>query len=115
MILVEHKSRGKDLNRAYQQAKDYFPGLTEKELPRYILVSDFERFRLYDLETDTQHEFKLNDFVNQVHHFGFIAGYQKRTYKEQDPVNIEAAELMGRLHDKLKTLVTMATPWKYIL
>jgi len=104
MILVEHKSRGKDLEKAYKQAKDYFPGLTEKELPRYILVSDFERFKLYDLEQNTQHTFTLNDFVNHVHLFGFIAGYQKRTYKEQDPVNIEAAELMGKLHDKLKAI-----------
>jgi len=104
VILVEHKSRGKDLDRAYQQAKDYFPGLKEKELPRYILVSDFEHFRLYDLEEDQHHEFKITDFVNHVHLFGFIAGYQKRTYKEQDPVNIEAAELMGKLHDKLKAI-----------
>ena len=105
VILVEHKSRGKDLDRAYQQAKDYFPGLKEKELPRYILVSDFERFRLYDLEENQHHEFKLNDFVNHVHLFGFIAGYLKRaSYKEQDPVNIEAAELMGKLHDKLKAI-----------
>jgi hypothetical protein len=33
IILIEHKSRGKDLEKAYKQAKDYFPGLTEKELP----------------------------------------------------------------------------------
>jgi len=104
MILVEHKSRGKDLDRAYKQAKDYFPGLTEKELPRYILVSDFERFRLYDLEENTQQEFKLDTLVDHVHLFGFIAGYQKRTYKDQDPVNIEAAELMGKLHDKLNAI-----------
>ena len=104
VILIEHKSRGKDLDKAYQQAKDYFPGLKEKELPRYILVSDFERFRLYDLEENIQYEFKLSNFVNHVHLFGFIAGYQKRTYKEQDPVNIEAAELMGMLHDKLKAI-----------
>jgi hypothetical protein len=101
-ILVEHKSRGKSLDKAFQQAKDYFPGLKEAELPRYILVSDFENFRLYDLETNAQDDFTLNKFVDNVHLFGFIAGYQKRTYKEQDPVNIEAAELMGRLHDKLK-------------
>lgn len=50
VILIEHKSRGKDLDKAYSQAKDYFPGLKDKELPRYILVSDFERFRLYDLD-----------------------------------------------------------------
>src|ERR1035437_1545997 len=103
-ILIEHKSRGKDLIKEYQQAKDYFPGLKEKELPRYILVSDFERFNLYDLEKNTSHEFKLTDFVNHVHLFGFIAGYEKRTYKEQDPVNIEAAALMGKLHDKLKAI-----------
>lgn len=67
-------------------------------------MSDFERFRLYDLEENSQHEFSLSDFVKNVHLFGFIAGYQKRTYKEQDPVNIEAAELMGKLHDKLKAI-----------
>ncbi len=104
VILIEHKSRGKDLEKAYKQAKDYFPGLTEKELPRYILVSDFERFKLYDLEDNQQYEFKLPELIDHVHLFGFIAGYQKRTYKEQDPVNIEAAELMGRLHDKLKDI-----------
>jgi hypothetical protein len=48
ILLVEHKSRGKDLDRAFQQAKDYFPGLRDRDLPRYILVSDFARFRLYE-------------------------------------------------------------------
>src|SRR5699024_8544101 len=42
VMLVEHKSKGKDLNKAYSQAKDYFPGIKEVDLPRYILVSDFE-------------------------------------------------------------------------
>lgn len=104
VILIEHKSRHRDLIKAYNQAKDYFPGLQEKELPRYILVSDFERFNLYDLEDNTTHQFNLSDFVNHVNLFGFIAGYQIRTYKEQDPVNIEAAALMGKLHDKLEAI-----------
>ncbi len=100
-LLVEHKSKGESLDKAYQQAIDYFPGLDEKELPKYILVSDFSRFRLYDLEEDSQHEFTLQEFHNYVHLFAFIAGYRKKTYKEEDPVNIEAAELMGKLHDQL--------------
>ncbi len=50
MLLVEHKSRGKNLARAYTQALDYFPGIKERDLPKYVLVSDFERFRLYDLD-----------------------------------------------------------------
>ena len=104
MILVEHKSRGKDLDKATQQAKDYFPNLKEHELPKYILVSDFQKFRLYDLDTDETKEFELKDFVNHVHLFGFMAGYEKRVYKDEDPVNIKAAELMGELHDRLKEI-----------
>ena len=104
MILVEHKSRGKDLDKATQQAKDYFPNLKEHELPKYILVSDFQKFRLYDLDTDETKEFELKDFVNHVHLFGFMAGYEKRVYRDEDPVNIKAAELMGELHDRLKEI-----------
>jgi hypothetical protein len=93
MILIEHKSRGKDLSKAYQQAKDYFPGLKEKELPRYILVSDFERFCLYDLEHSSPsgggwegaHQFALTEFVQQVNLFGFIAGYEKGCTKNRTP------------------------------
>jgi len=102
VILVEHKSRGRSLDKAMQQAKDYFPGLKEHELPKYILVSDFQKFRLYDLDTDATTEFEIKDFAQQVHLFGFIAGYEKRSYKDSDPVNIKAAELMGKLHDRLE-------------
>ena len=49
-ILVEMKSRGKDLDRAFRQAKDYTHGLKQEELPKYILISDFHHFRLYDSE-----------------------------------------------------------------
>ena len=104
ILLVEHKSRGKDLNRAYAQATDYFPGIKDRDLPRYILVSDFAHFRLYDLEDGAQHEFPLKDLYRNVRLFGFIAGYQTTAYKEQDPVNIKAAERMGKLHDKLKAI-----------
>jgi len=103
-ILIEMKSRGKNLDKAYQQAIDYTHGLKQHELPKYILVSDFENFRLFDLEEEKQIEFKLNDLVNNVQHFGCILGYQKKVYKEQDPANIKAAELMGKLHDRLKEI-----------
>jgi type I restriction-modification system DNA methylase subunit len=104
VILIEHKSEGQNLDKAYEQAKDYFPGISEKDLPAYILVSDFARFRLYDLEEGKTHEFELKDLSKNIHLFGFIAGYQKKIYKEEDPVNIEAAMLMGKLHDKLRNI-----------
>ena len=101
VLLIEHKSRGKNLDRAYEQALDYFPGLKNRELPRYVLVSDFARFRLHDLDEDEQHEFALEDLHKNIHRFGFIAGYTTHKIEEQDPVNIQAAELMGKLHDAL--------------
>lgn len=103
-ILIEMKSRGKNLDKAYQQAKEYTFGLKQHELPKYILISDFGNFRLYDLDEDKTVEFKLNDLVNNVQHFGYILGYQKKVYKEQDPANIKAAELMGKLHDRLEEI-----------
>lgn len=101
IILVEMKSRGKNLDKAYHQAKEYLQNLLQHELPKYILISDFENFRLYDQDEDKLIEFKLADFVNNVQHFGFISGYEKKVYKEQDPANIKAAEVMGKLHDSL--------------
>ncbi|MDD3635546.1 MAG: methylase [Bacteroidales bacterium] len=101
-MLVEMKSRGKDLDKAYQQAIDYTHGLKDYELPKYILVSDFASFRLFNLDDDSVHSFELQDLVQHVHLFGFIAGYKKQTYKEEDPVNVDAAYLMGKLHDELK-------------
>ena len=103
-ILIEHKTKGKNLERAKNQAIAYSFGLTEEELPQYILVCDFDRFILHDLQQNIQHDFTIKDLVKNVNLFGFIAGYEKRTFKEEDPVNIAAAELMGKLHDKLKTI-----------
>lgn len=102
VMLIEMKSAGKDLEDAINQAFEYFHGLTEAELPRYIMVSDFARIRLRDLEEGTDHEFPLDKLLEHIHLFGFIAGYEKRVYDDQNPVNLEAAEKMGGLHDRLK-------------
>ena len=60
-LLVEHKSKGKDLTKAYQQALDYFPGISEQDLPQYVLVSDFTGFRLYNLDLDEEFDFTLSE------------------------------------------------------
>ncbi len=115
MLIVEHKSRGKDLEKAFEQAGDYFLGLDESEKPRYIIVSDFERIRLYDLEKDTEKEIKLKFLHKHIKMFGFIAGYKEHVIKEEDPVNIRAAELMGKLYDRLKVDGYRGHPLKLML
>lgn len=101
-LLVEHKSAGRDLDRARTQALDYFPGLKDHELPRYLLVCDFQTFHLIDLDTREDTRFALADLPDHVEAFGFVVGIEKRIFKDQDPVNVVAAELMGKLHDALK-------------
>jgi len=115
MLLIEHKSRGQDLSRAFAQAADYFDGIAERDLPRYILVSDFERFHLYDLEENTQVEFHLADLHKRIKHFAFIAGYRTQVIQPQNPVNIKAAERMGRLHDQLKASGYAGHPLEVLL
>ena len=102
VMLAEHKSRGKDLDTAYGQALGYFPNLRDDQLPRYVVVSDFARMRLHDLETGEETEFAVADLLDHVSLFGFIAGYEKRSYAEQDPVNVRAARQMAALHDALE-------------
>ncbi len=101
VLIVEQKSAGRDLGKAYGQAGEYFDALPERVRPRYILVSDFQTFELHDLDERETVFFPLSDLPAHVQAFGFILGVQRRTFRDQDPVNIEAAELVGRLHDAL--------------
>ncbi|MGH8273299.1 MAG: type IIL restriction-modification enzyme MmeI, partial [Gammaproteobacteria bacterium] len=101
-LIAEHKSRGKDLDTAYKQALDYFESLPERDLPRYVIVSDFARIRLYDLDHGEHWDVPLKDLAKRIGLFTFIAGYEPRPVREEDPVNVKAAERLGRLHDQLK-------------
>lgn len=101
VMLAEHKSKGKNLDKAYSQAKDYFPGLKDTELPRYIIVSDFEKIRIYDLEKDKQEEFFLRDLHKNVDLFGFISGYTTFTYEREEEASVKAAKLMADFHNEI--------------
>lgn len=101
-LVIEHKSLGKNLDEAYQQAYDYTDRLTKSEFPRYIIVSDFANIRLTDLESRKEYSIKLVNLVDNIELFGFIAGYNKTKIVGQHPVNIKAAEKMGELYDQLK-------------
>ena len=101
VLIVEQKSAGRDLKVAYGQAREYFDALPERERPRYMLVSDFQTFELYDLDEREDVSFPLADLPRHVEAFGFILGVQRRTFRDQDPANVKAAELVGRLHDAL--------------
>ena len=101
VLIVEQKSAGRDLKAAYDQASEYFDALPERDQPRYMLVSDFQTFELRDLDERETVSFPLVELPRHVEAFGFILGVQRRTFRDQDPANVKAAELVGRLHDAL--------------
>ena len=105
-ILVEMKSAGKDLDAAYQQAMEYVRTLPPADYPHAVVVSDFQRFRFYNLEKDNAlAEFALKDLRRYVTIFGFMIGADEGgEIREQDPVNRKAAEKMARLHDAMKAV-----------
>ncbi len=106
VLLVEHKSRGKRLDKAEAQAMDYIQALKsegrEDEIPRYLIVSDFARIALHDLEEDATVEFTLDEFHRCVDNFAFIPGYTQHKLDVEDPINIRAVELLGELHDAME-------------
>ena len=67
-----------------------------------ILLSDFQSFELYDLDEGGEIKFPLRELPKFVEAFGFIVGVQKRIFRDQDPVNVEASELVGKVHDALE-------------
>ena len=115
MLLVEQKSRGKNLDAALAQALAYFPGIAERDLPQLVIVCDFARFRVHKLTTGETIEFALHDLHKHIKVFGFLAGYKTLEIKPQDTVNIRAAEHMGRLHDALKASGYTAHPLEVLL
>jgi hypothetical protein len=115
MLLVEQKSRGKNLDAALTQALSYFPGITERDLPQIVIVCDFARFRVHRLATGETVEFALKDLHKHIKLFGFVAGYKVLEIKPQDPVNIKAAAALGRLHDALKASGYVDHPLEVLL
>ncbi len=105
-LIVEHKSRGKSLEKAGSQAMEYIRGLKDAgrddENPRYIILSDFNWIYLHDLEDGKTSEIQVENLHHWVQKFAFIPGYKQHTLDVEDPINIRAVELLGELHDVLK-------------
>jgi len=110
VMLGEHKSTGQDLSKAASQAFDYVQSLTRddrgSEIPQFIVISDFQTIVVYDLDSADPAqpiaEFKTRKLHENIRHLGFLSGYTSRPVDPEDPINIEAVEKLGKLHDALE-------------
>lgn len=100
-LLIEMKSRNKDLDKAKSQAYRYVMNLSNEDLPRYIMLSNFDRIRLYDLSSNDVKDFLVTDLPKYVDFFGFLIGKQIDVSIPKNPVNEKAAKMMENLHKKL--------------
>ena len=100
-LLAEHKSAGENLEKALTQAYDYFETIPQDDLPRFVMVSDFKHMVLENVETQERHRFLTEDLHQQIHLFNFMTGRELVRYKDEDPINIKAANRLGDLYDAL--------------
>ena len=101
-LIVEHKSKGKDLDAAFDQAAEYFLSLKEAERPRYIVTSDFTRIRLYDLQAGGGYrQCPLADLPKKADWFMFLVEDVISDIVEESEADRNAAYSIGRLHEAL--------------
>ena len=105
-FLVEHKSAiknsDKDFGEAFAQALDYVNGMSKDERPRYITLCNFQRFRLFDAQTNKTTDFSTDDLHLHVKLFQFLPDAVNELVKREVKASVDAAALMGRLHDNIE-------------
>ena len=110
--LIEMKSAGKDLDKAEEQALDYIHDLADIETPRLLIISDFRRIRIIDLDHDMtttegiesgRTEFELVKLPDHVDDLKSLAGYGMVQVgsREQEQASIRAARVMADLYEAL--------------
>jgi len=99
-LLVEMKSKGKSLDKAMDEALNYYKDLPQDEEPRYLLACDFQIWYLRDKKDNSDYYFPLSELADNIGLFNFMTDRPKLV--ETHPVNAKATEMMGLIYDALK-------------
>ncbi|RUQ32024.1 SAM-dependent DNA methyltransferase [Micrococcus sp. HSID17245] len=114
--VIEQKSLGVDLDKPemrqgvavtpFGQAKRYADSLRNSERPDTIIVCDFDRFRIHDLDTEhperDYEEFRLAELPEQLHLLDFLLDPQRERQRRETQVSLDAGALIGKLYDMLR-------------
>ncbi len=111
-VLIEQKGLGKDLKKPIrqsdgtllkpiEQAKRYANELPYSQRPRWIIVCNFERFHVYDMEHPQSEpiEILLSELPTQYYLLEFLVRRKDLTLHKEMEISIQAGELVGRLYD----------------
>ena len=113
-VLIEQKSLGKNLKQPirqsdgslltpFQQAKRYTAEMPYSERPRWIVVSNFEEFHIYDMEKPygDPEIIYLKDLPTEYYRLQFLVDSGNKHIQKEMEVSIEAGEIVGNLYDAL--------------
>ena len=123
-VLVEQKSRDKDLRKAikqsdgslltpFQQAQRYSIGLPYSQRPRWIVTCNFNEFLIYDMEKPNgePEQILLEDLPNEYYRLQFLVDTGDDNIKREMEVSIQAGNLVGILYDEiLKQYIDKTNP-----
>ena len=101
LVMIEQKSRGLDLNKAYKQVSEYYDKL-KTDKPRYIVLCNFDELWIYDLANPLDvKEYKclLTDLPKNAEWLDFLApNAAMAEIVEENPINRQATEMVAKLH-----------------
>ncbi|WP_017793001.1 class I SAM-dependent DNA methyltransferase [Leucobacter salsicius] len=99
IALIEHKSAGKDLDKAEVQARQYLVSLPHKLRPPYVVLSDFARFRIIDVLRGESIEFTLEELPKNLDRINAVfKDYSKRATINETVADKKAVEKMATLY-----------------
>jgi type I restriction-modification system DNA methylase subunit len=102
LVMIEQKSRGLDLNKAYNQVSKYYERLSAADKPRYIVLSNFDELWLFDIENPLnikEYKCPLADLPKNAEWLDFLApNAAMAEIVEENPINRQATEMVAKLH-----------------
>lgn len=113
-VLIEQKSINRDLKKGIrqsdgsilsplQQAKRYSIELPYSDRPRWIVLSNFKEFHIYDMQKPggDPEIVKLVDLETDYYRMFFLVDKEDQNIKKEFEASIKAGELVGVLYDAL--------------
>jgi hypothetical protein len=98
VLLVEHKSAGKNLDVAEEQARDYLEALPTHLRPPTLIVSDFRTIRIVNILRGSSHAFPLTELPENLDRVHAVIAHDGATSSEpRVEADKKAVKLMGEL------------------
>ena len=113
-VLIEQKSMDIDLSdharqsdgsrlTPFQQARRYAGLLPHNMNPRWIVVSNFQEFRIHDMNNPNAEPYvvMLSDLEKEYSRLNFLVNTGSENLRREMEISIKAGELVGKLYDAL--------------